>query len=312
MATQASHSSAVASTDVTERVRNSRSWLVRNWAVILLSALCLVLLFPIFYTFITSLQPRGYGLSRELFREGVYWGHYEQLLSTPRFTRNILNSAITSIGGALVTTLTCALAGYAFARLRFTGRRGLLLLMLGMIMLPGIVNLIPLYRLSSDLLSATPNNVTLIAGLSARQTVNYLLVIAVYGAFGIPFGVWVMKSFYDSIPRELEEAAAVDGATPWKALLLVIIPISLPGLVAVFLTNFVFNWNDFLTASMLIRSDDLKTATVGLLDFQNQLTGNNSELLNAASILIMIPGIVIFLLARNAFFRGFVEGAVKG
>jgi multiple sugar transport system permease protein len=289
-----------------------RAWLVRNLPVILLIVLCIALMFPIFYTFLTSLQPRGFGLSRELFREGIYLGHYEQLFSTPRFMRNILNSAITSIGGALLTTLTCALAGYAFSRIRFGGRRGLMLLMLGMIMLPGIVNLIPLYRLSSDLLNATPNGVTLFGETSARQFVNYLLVISVYGAFGIPFGVWVMKSFYDSIPRELEEAAAVDGATPWVALLKVIIPISLPGLTAVFLTNFVFNWNDFLTAAMLIRSDELKTATVALLDFQNQLTGNNSELLNAASILIMVPGILIFLVARNAFFRGFVEGAVKG
>jgi multiple sugar transport system permease protein len=287
------------------------SWLARNWVYIILIIIVLVALFPIAYTFITSLQPRGFGQSRELFREGIYWGHYEQLLSTPRFMRNILNSAITSIGGALLTTATCALAGYAFARLRFVGRRWLLIALLGMIMLPGIVNLIPLYRLTSDLLRLVPNG-ELFVDVSARQAVNYLLIIAVYGAFGVPFGVWVMKGFYDSIPRELEEAAYVDGATTWQALLRVIIPISLPGLVAVFLTNFVFNWNDFLTAALLTRSDELKTATVGLLDFQNQLTGNNSELLNAASILIMIPGIGIFLLARNAFFRGFIEGAVKG
>lgn len=288
------------------------NWLKHNSVYLLLLIICIALMFPILYTFITSLQPRGYGLSRELFREGVYLGHYEQLLSTPRFIRSILNSTITSVGGALVTTITCAMAGYAFARIKFAGRRWLLIALLGMIMLPGIVNLIPLYRLSSDLLRNVPNGITLLGDVSARQFVNYLLVIAVYGAFGIPFGVWVMKGFYDSIPRELEEAAYVDGATPWRALLLVIIPISLPGLVAVFLTNFVFNWNDFLTASILIRSDELKTATVSLLDFQNQLTGNNSELLNAASILIMIPGIFIFLIARNAFFRGYVEGAVKG
>jgi ABC-type glycerol-3-phosphate transport system permease component len=287
-------------------------WLDRNWAYAFLLLVSIVLMFPIIYTLITSLQPRGFGLSRELFREGIYWGHYEQLLSTPRFMRNILNSAITSIGGSLVTTLTCALAGYAFARIRFWGRRWILIALLGMIMLPGIVNLIPLYRLTSEMLRATPNGVEVLPGLSARQTVNYIQLIAVYGAFGIPFGVWVMKSFYESIPRELEEAAFVDGCTTWKALLYVIIPISLPGLVAVFLTNFVFNWNDFLTASVLVRTDELKTATVGLLDFQNQLAGNNSELLNAASVLIMIPGILIFLIARNAFFRGYVEGAVKG
>jgi arabinogalactan oligomer / maltooligosaccharide transport system permease protein len=269
----------------------------RYWVYIVLVTVCLVILFPIVYTFITSLRPRGFGLSRELFPNGeIYLGHYEQLLSTPRFLRNILNSAINSLGGSIMTTITAALAGYAFARLRFFGRRWLLIFFLAMLMLPGITNLIPLYRIASD--------------LDLRDT--YTIMILVYGAFGIPFGIWVMRGFYDTIPRELEEAAAVDGANPIQALLFVIIPISLPGLVAVFLTNFVFNWNDFLTALILLSSNDMKTATVGLFDYQNQLEGNNSELLNAASILIMIPGIMVFLLARRAFFQGMVEGAVKG
>ena len=272
-------------------------WWLRYWVYIVLIALCLALLFPILYTFITSLRPRGFGLSRDLFSsEGLYFGHYEQLLSTPRFVRQILNSAINSIGGAAVTTVVTALAGYAFARLKFRFRTLTFFFIVAMMMLPGITNLIPLFRIASD--------------LGIRDT--YLVMILVYGAFGIPFGIWVMKGFYSSIPRELEEAAFVDGANPLQALLYVIVPISLPGLTAVFLTNFVFNWNDFLTALVLLSSTDMKTATVGLFDFQNQLTGNNNELLNAASILIMIPGIIIFLIARKAFFRGMIEGAVKG
>jgi len=157
-------------------------------------------------------------LAQNLFREGVYWGHYEQLLSTPRYVRNLLNSAITSLGGALVTTTFCALAGYAFARLRFQGRRGVLILLLGLMMLPGIVNLIPLYRLTSELLRLVPTGAAIIGDLNARQVANLLLLIAVYSAFGIPFGVWVMKSFYSAIPRDLEDAALVDGATPLQAL----------------------------------------------------------------------------------------------
>ncbi len=272
-------------------------WWARNWVYVVLVALCLALLFPIIYTFLTSLRPRGFGLSRELFSsQGLYFGHYEQLLSTPRFTRQILNSAINSIGGAALTTVVTALAGYAFARLRFRFRALTFFFIVAMMMLPGITNLIPLFRIASE--------------LGIRDT--YLVMILVYGAFGIPFGIWVMKGFFSSIPRELEEAAFVDGANPVQALLFVIIPISLPGLTAVFLTNFVFNWNDFLTALVLLSSTDMKTATVGLFDYQNQLTGNNNELLNAASVLIMIPGIFIFLLARKAFFRGMIEGAVKG
>lgn len=264
---------------------------------LLLIALCLAVIFPIAYTLLASLRPQGYGLSRDLIPEGgFYLGHYRRLLSTPRFARQILNSSINSLAGAIVTTLITAMAGYAFARLRFTGRRAFFLFIVAMMLLPGITNLIPLYRIASDL------------GLLN----TYLIMILVYGTYGIPFGIWIMKGFYETIPKVLEEAAAIDGATPLQALFYVVIPMSLPGLASVFLINFVFNWNDFLTALVLLRSTDMKTATVGLFDFQSQLTGNNSELLAAASILIMIPGIVLFLIARKAFLQGMIEGAVKG
>ncbi|MCS6837201.1 MAG: carbohydrate ABC transporter permease [Anaerolineae bacterium] len=263
---------------------------------VLLILLCLVVLFPIVYTLITSLRPQGFGLSREVVSfDTLFFGHYERLLSTPRFARQILNSAINSLSGAILTTLVTAMAGYAFARLDFPGRRAIFLFIIAMMLLPGITTLIPLYRIASDL------------GLLD----TYFVVIMVYGAYGIPFGIWIMKGFYETIPRVLEEAAWVDGASPLQALFYVIIPMSLPGLTAVFLINFVFNWNDFLTALILLRSTEMRTATVGLFDFQNQLSGNNSELLAAASILIMTPGVVIFLIARKAFLRGMIEGAVK-
>jgi len=264
---------------------------------ILLIILCLIVLFPIFYTIITSLRPQGFGLSLQLIPdEGLFWGHYQRLLSTPRFLRNILNSGITSLGGATATTVVAAMGGYSFARFRFAGRNFLLLFIMGMMMLPGLTNLIPLYKLASDL------------GLLD----TYTIMILVYGAYGVPFGIWVMMGFYKSIPRVLEEAAAVDGATPLQTFLYVVVPISMPGLIAVFMINFVYNFNDFLTALILLSSTAMKTATVGLFDFQNQLTGNNNELLNAACVLIMIPGIILFLISRRAFLQGMVEGAVKG
>ncbi len=258
---------------------------------------CLVVLFPVFYTLLTSLRPVGFGLSVRFWPEdGLYFGHYSRLLGTPRFLRQILNSGINSLGGATITTIIAAMAGYAFARLEFPGRRFLLTFILAMMMLPGLTNLIPLYKLASDL----------------KILDTYLIMILVYGAYGVPFGIWIMKGFYQSIPRVLEEAAAVDGATPFQALWHVIIPISAPGLIAVFLINFVYNFNDFLTALILLSSTAMKTATVGLFDFQNQLTGNQNELLNAACVLIMIPGIILFIFSRRAFLQGMVEGAVKG
>ena len=273
--------------------QRSGIWLLH----ISLAVLCVLVLFPILYAVVVSLRPQGFGLSQQLIPEGgLFFGHYERLLATPRFGRQLLNSTINSVGGAGLTTLITSMAGYAFARMRFPGRRVLFLFITGVMLVPSIINLIPLYRIASNL------------GLLD----TYLVMILVYGTYGIPFGIWVMKSFYETIPRVLEEAAAVDGANPWQILVHIVIPMSRPGLASVFLINFVFNWNDFLTALVLLRSGDMKTATVGLYDLQSQLEGNNSERLAAASILVMLPGVVIFLLSRRAFLRGMAEGAVKG
>lgn len=262
----------------------------------LLISACLLVVFPIVYTVITSLRPSRLGLSRELIPDEWFFGHYARLLATDRFPRYILNSAINSLGGALVTTILSALAGYAFARFHFRGRGFLLVFILVMMLMPGLTNLIPLYKLASDL----------------NLLDTYTIMIVIYSAYGVPFGIWVMKNFFERIPRELEEAAAVDGATPLRTLWHIVVPLARPGLVSVFLINFVYNWNDFLTALLMLSSTAMKTATVGLFDFQNQLSGNENELLAAACVIIMIPGLVLFLIARKVFLKGMLEGAVKG
>lgn len=264
--------------------------------VILLLFFSLIVIFPVLYAIFTSFRPRGFGLSREWLEGGLYLGHYQQLFSTVRFLRQIFNSLVMSFGGAVVTTTAAAMAGYAFGRFNFRGRALLLSLFLGVMMLPGLTNLIPLYKIASDL----------------RLRDTYLIMIIIYAAYGVPFGTWVMMGFFKSIPAALEEAAEVDGATPFQAFWRVVLPISAPGLIAVFITNFVYNWNDFLTALVMLSSTAMKTAMVGLFDFQNQLTGNNNELLIAACVLIMLPGVILFILFRNAFLRGMLEGALKG
>ncbi len=278
----------------------SAPWLHRNraWLTqLLLVVISLLVIFPVLYTIWTSLRPQGTGLSRTLFVEGgLYFGHYQQLLSTNRFLRQIFNSAVMSLGGAVVTTAFAAMAGYAFARFRFSGKTILMAFFLAVMLLPGLTNLIPLYKMASD--------------LQIRDT--YLIMIIIYASYGVPFGTWIMTGFFASIPKTLEEAAEVDGATPFQAFWLVVLPISLPGLIAVFITNFVYNWNDFLAALVMLSSTAMKTAMVGLFDFQNQLTGNNNELLIAACVIIMIPGVIIFIIFRSAFIRGMLEGALKG
>jgi ABC-type glycerol-3-phosphate transport system permease component len=261
-----------------------------------LLAFGVLIVFPVFFALMTSFRQPHYGLTGEIIPQEWYFGNYQRLFEYGRFPRQIFNSFIDSLGGAVLTTACAALAGYAFARLRFVGRDGLMAFVLGMMMLPGLTNLIPLYKLASDL----------------KLTDTYMIMILILGAYGIPFGIWIMKGFFESIPQVLEESAAIDGATPFQTFWHVVLPVSMPGLTATFLINFVYNWNNFITPLVMLSSTEMKTATVGLFDFQHALEGNQDELLAAACVVIMIPTVALFLAARKSFLQGMVEGAVKG
>jgi multiple sugar transport system permease protein len=263
---------------------------------VLLMSLGLLIIFPVFLAFMTSFREPGYGLTAEVIPETWFFGNYERLFQYGRFPRYVLNSLIDSLGGAVLTTLTASLAAYALARLEFYGRRAILGFVLVMMMLPGLTNLIPLYKIAADL-----------------QLLNtYTIMILIFGAYGVPLGIWMMKGFFESIPMELEEAAAIDGATPIEIFWRVVLPISAPGMTATFLLNFVYNWNNFFMPLIMISDSEMKTATVGLFDFQHALEGNQDELLAAACMVIMVPTIILFVLMRRYFLQGMVEGAMKG
>jgi ABC-type glycerol-3-phosphate transport system permease component len=263
--------------------------------VVLLS-LGLAFVFPVFYAVMTSFREPGYGLTTEIIPRTWYFGNYERLWNYGRFPRYVLNSIINSLGGAILTCLVASLAGYSFARFRFKGRNILMAVVLGMMMLPALTNLIPLYKLASDL----------------RLLNTYFVMIVIFGAYGVPLSIWIMMGFFESIPVTLEEAAAIDGATPIQTFFRVVLPISAPGLLATFLINFVFNWNNFIMPLFMLTKAEMKTATVGLFDFQHALEGNQDELLAAATVVIMVPAILLFVSLRRYFLQGMVEGAVKG
>ncbi|MBN1261224.1 MAG: carbohydrate ABC transporter permease, partial [Anaerolineae bacterium] len=262
----------------------------------LLIVVCLAFIFPVFYAFMNSFKEPGTALTSGVLPEMWFFGNYDRLFNYGRFPRYVLNSFINALGGALVSGVFASLAGFALARFEFKGRAAFMGFILAMMMLPQITNLIPLYKMASDL----------------NWLNTYRVMIIILGAYGIPLGIWTMKGFFESIPLALEEAAAIDGATPVQTFWQVIIPISAPGLLATFLINFVYNWNNFITPLFMLTRTEMKTAPVGLFDFQHALEGNQDELLAAACVIIMIPAILLFVTLRKHFLQGMVEGAVKG
>jgi ABC-type glycerol-3-phosphate transport system permease component len=129
--------------------------------------------------------------------------------------------------------------------------------------------------------------------------------------FYLPLSVWIAKGFFDAIPRELEEAALIDGCSPLGALMRITMPLATPGMMAVFLLTFVSVWNEFIAGYLLIAKNEHKPAMFGLYDFLGQNI-INLQVVAAACILIALPIVILFLFTRQSFFRAMVEGAVKG
>ncbi len=256
----------------------------------------LVFIFPVFYTLMTSFKSKGEVLTKPptIMPTTFSLEGYETVINESSMVRTYLpNTFINSFFSSVLVVPLAGLAAYTFSRYRFRGSRTLEILILSFMMIPRLTNLLPLYQMASyaDLLN------------------THTLMVAVYTAGGLPFSIWIVKAFFDAIPVEMEEAALIDGCTPFGALWRIVVPLALPGLFAAFLLNFVDTWNEFLFAVVLAISN--KTATVGLYDFQSSFE-TAYHVWAAAAIIIMIPVLAMFLALRNVFFRAMLDGALKG
>jgi ABC-type glycerol-3-phosphate transport system permease component len=209
------------------------------------------------------------------------------------------NTLLYAASAALLVVLLASLAGFAFSRYQFHGRHALLAAILAVTGVPLLTNLLGLYQTEIVLRKTLP-----------FYDDRVFLVIAYLGFF-LPISVWILKAFFDAIPRELEESAYLEGCTPLGALLRVVLPLSAPGLAAGFLMTFVGVWNEFITAYLLLSRNGDKTALFGLYDFLSQNI-INLQVIAAACILIALPVVVLFLFARRSFFAAMLDGAVKG
>jgi multiple sugar transport system permease protein len=210
------------------------------------------------------------------------------------------NTVLYAVVTALFVMVLAALAGYGFSRYRFRGHDALMVAIFAITGMPLLTNLLALYQM----------------GVSIRKLPipiynDRVFIMVVYTGFFLPISIWIAKGFFDAIPRELEEAAHIDGCSPVGGLVRVVMPLMTPGLTAIFLLTFVGVWNEFIAGYLLITKNSLKPAMFGMYDFLGQNI-INAQVVAAACIIIALPMVIIFLFARRSFFSAMVEGAIKG
>lgn len=272
-----------------EAVRKLPLWLGRTLIAVLV-------LGPIYWVSVSSLKGREEILRRTptLVPEEVTFASFEQLFRATDYSTYLTNSFIVALATALATVVVAFCGAYGMYRLNVPGGQTIAGLVLVAYMIPGTLLLVPLYQV--------------FAQFELVNTLRALVIVNV--AFTAPFCTWLLRGFFMSIPKDIDEAAAVDGAGPWRTMFSVVLPLMTPGIATIAVYAFVFAWTEFVFASQLLVSDELKTLPIGLSQIMGQYTVNWG-LLMAGTVLTMLPAIIPFLFVGKYFIGGLTEGAVK-
>jgi multiple sugar transport system permease protein len=254
-------------------------------------------LFPLFWLLKVSVTPNDllYTEGVRLWPSRTTFEHFEFVLTHSAFPVFFRNSLIVSGATAVVVTILASLSGYALSRFTFRGKYWIVALMLVTQMFPLVMLVAPIFKMLSPL------------GLTNSLTG----LVIVYTAFNMPFATFLMQSFFDGIPKDLEEAAMIDGATQFMAFRQIILPLTLPGIAATLGFVFTAAWSELLFALMLISGNDAATFPVGLLTFVSKFAVDFGQMM-AAGVLALIPACLFFLLIQRYLVQGLTAGAVKG
>lgn len=252
-----------------------------------------LVLLPLAVVFVTSLTPTG-ALTPASLSDPQHWTwkNYQAAWQQGQFLLAFANSTFIALAVTGFQILTSALAGYALARLKFRGRQAILLIVLATLVIPFQLLVIPIFLV-----------------LKWGHLINtYAALILPTAANG--FGIFLLRQYFQTIPVELEEAAALDGANRWQILWRVMLPLARPALVTLFLFTFIGEWNDLFKPLVFTTRPELKTVQLALAGFQEQFT-NNWPLLMAAVAIATVPVILLFLVGQRQFIQGIATTGIK-
>ena len=260
----------------------------------LLGVFSLIALVPIVGIVVTALQARG-GAASFGVPDGLHFDNFATAWDEGNFGDYLRSSVIVTVSVVLLSSLLSILAGYAFGMMRFRGDQALFYLFLLGLMVPLESTVVPLYYDFRDL------------GL----TDTYAALILPQAGVSLAFGTFWMRAFFRSVPRSLVEAARLDGSSSWSTLWRVVLPLGRPAVLTMTVLVFMWTWNEFLLALVMVTSEGLRTAPLGLAFFSGRNT-TDFALLSAGSVIVATPVVLVYVFLQRHFIRGMLSGAVKG
>jgi raffinose/stachyose/melibiose transport system permease protein len=263
---------------------------------LVLGAFSIIALYPILSIVLLALHERSDLVTGLSIPDSLDFGTFSTAWELGGLGRGLLNSFIVAATVALVTAVLATLAGYAFGTMRFRGSSALFYLLLIGLIFPYEATVIPLYYIFRD------------AGL----TDSYWALILPQIGLSIPFGTFWMRAFFRSTPAALVDAARLDGASSLVTLWRVLLPQAWPAITTMIVLVFMWTWNEFLLALVMIQSDELRTAPLGLALFAGANRGSQDYTLTAAAaVLVALPIVIVYVFLQRSFIRGMFSGAVK-
>jgi ABC-type glycerol-3-phosphate transport system permease component len=266
-----------------------------GWKQLLLAVFAVLCLFPLYYLFATAFKSRGeylnnlFGLPLE-----PVLGNFLTVFRGRRFLLWFLNSVILTSGSVAASLLIALFAAFAFAKMRFAGRDAILSLILTLMIVPPVVMVIPLFKVM----------------IALRILNTYPSVVLIYAGLTLPFSIYMLASFFRTIPGAIIDSARIDGCPDMRVLRSIVVPLSGPAVVTIILVNALWVWNELLIAVIFLQKDELKTLMVGLTIFKSRYN-LDIPVTMAGLVLATVPMLALYFAGQKYFVKGLVTGAVK-
>lgn len=253
-------------------------------------------LIPIWYMVITAFKPQTmiFELPPRLWPQTWTLNNFIVALGKDHFGRYFLNSAYVAVASTLLTLLVASMLAYVFARLSFPGKEPIFYLFLLGMMVPPVMLIIPQFLVAKSL-----------------HLFSHLGLILVYSTMNIAMATFLLRGVFEGVPRELEEAALIDGGGNWTIFSRIVLPLSLPGLAVVTINTFLYSWEEFAWANVAIRNTSLRTLPIGIALFQSEHLTEWGQVF-AASLVALVPVLLIFLIFQRYFVQGISTTGLKG